>query len=94
MRLRTQVLLILLLPLLGLIGLSSSLVVEKRHRLADMTAFEDLAIFATEVSDLVHDLQKERGVKQHMGDDTHVMLVDVSSSIMAKGRHWGGDKAQ
>jgi len=61
LRLRTQVLLILLLPLLGLIGLSVGVVTEKRQLMTDMASFEELAAFATEVSDLVHDLQKERG---------------------------------
>lgn len=61
LRLRSQVLLILLLPMLGLFALSFDKVTEKRQIMDDMTRFEEIAQFATEVSALVHELQKERG---------------------------------
>jgi methyl-accepting chemotaxis protein len=61
MRLRTQVLLILFFPVLGLLGLSIDKVMETRRVMDDMTRFEEIAQFATEVSGLVHELQKERG---------------------------------
>ncbi|HLN25712.1 MAG TPA: nitrate- and nitrite sensing domain-containing protein [Patescibacteria group bacterium] len=52
---------ILLFPMLGLLGLSIDKVAQKRHVMDDMTRFEEIAQFATEVSSLVHELQKERG---------------------------------
>lgn len=61
LRLRTQVFLILLLPLLGLIGLSGKIIVDKQRLMADMSRFEEIAQFAVEVSTLVQELQKERG---------------------------------
>ncbi len=60
MRLRTQVLLILLLPLLGLVGLGADMVAGKQRLMADMSRFEEIAQFAVEVSAFVHELQKER----------------------------------
>ncbi len=61
LRFRTQVLFVLLLPVLGLLGLSTDLVRDKRHLMTAMENFEDIAGFAPDIGNLVHQLQKERG---------------------------------
>ncbi len=61
LRLRTQVVLLLLAPLLGLMGLSVQIVADKHAVMSDMARFDTLAQLAPEIGALVHELQKERG---------------------------------
>ena len=51
----------LILPLLGMLGFSSYVVVEKSHISAETARLTTLASYATDISALVHELQKERG---------------------------------
>jgi hypothetical protein len=59
---RFRIALSLVLPLLGLIGLSAAGVWERRDVAAEMATMHTLADLAPFVGDLVHELQKERGL--------------------------------
>ncbi|PHS79534.1 MAG: chemotaxis protein [Rhodospirillaceae bacterium] len=50
-----------LLPILGLLFFSSSSILEKRHIANQMQRLQHIATLAPVISDLIHDLQKERG---------------------------------
>ena len=58
---RTRIILALLLPILGLIFFSTSAVLEKRQTSIELGNLHDMARVAPVISDLVHELQKERG---------------------------------
>jgi methyl-accepting chemotaxis protein len=51
----------LILPLLGMLGFSSYVVVEKSRIAAETERLTTLASYATDISALIHELQKERG---------------------------------
>lgn len=61
LKIRSRIALALLLPILGLIFFSGSLVLEKRQAANEMQALQDMARMAPVISNLVHELQKERG---------------------------------
>lgn len=51
----------LLLPVLGLVFFAGAMVLERRAVMAEMAALERLAAVASDISAVVHELQKERG---------------------------------
>ena len=61
LRIRTSIALSLLLPILGLIVFSGSMVLDKRQTAAEMQGLEKLAKLAPVISNMVHELQVERG---------------------------------
>jgi len=61
LRIRTRILLVLLLPLAGFVGLASLTVLQQAGTAAEMSRLADMAELAPRLSALVHELQKERG---------------------------------
>jgi methyl-accepting chemotaxis protein len=61
-RIRTRIALALLVPVLGMIGFSGFVLVERRAVVSEMDALQELAGIAPSISRLVHELQKERGI--------------------------------
>jgi methyl-accepting chemotaxis protein len=61
LRIRSRILLTFVLPVLGLLWFSGMAVLDKRSALANLDALRQLTMVATEISTLVHELQKERG---------------------------------
>jgi hemerythrin-like metal-binding protein len=61
LKIRTRILLALSLPVLGLLFFSTSRVIEKNNISKNMTSLTTLAQLAPTISNLVHELQKERG---------------------------------
>lgn len=61
LKIRSRILLALLLPILGLIFFSASAVLEKHKVSSEMSQLYDMAQLAPVISNLVHELQKERG---------------------------------
>lgn len=61
MSIKYKLALLALLPLLGLIYFSASNIQEKYHIEQQMTAIQDLSLYAVKASALVHETQKERG---------------------------------
>ncbi len=61
-RIRTRVLLALFLPLMGLVGMSGYVLLERFETARDMAQVEAVAELATRISSVVHELQRERGL--------------------------------
>ena len=61
LRIRTRIALALLLPLLGFVAVSGYVVAEKRATVAEMSDLRVVASFASRISGLVHEVQRERG---------------------------------
>ncbi|MEI6559941.1 MAG: nitrate- and nitrite sensing domain-containing protein [Rhodospirillaceae bacterium] len=59
---RTRVLLAALLPVLGLLWFAGDVVVEKQRTVSALAAVDTLATVVNDISALVHELQKERGM--------------------------------
>jgi methyl-accepting chemotaxis protein len=60
-RIRTRLLLALLIPVIGFIAASSYILLEKNVIHREAGSVRALSAFATQISNLVHELQKERG---------------------------------
>ena len=67
----------LVLPLMGLLGASGYVLVEKRQTVSDMEQLADLSEFATRLSALAHELQKERGASAVYQGSNGEKLADV-----------------
>ncbi len=61
LRVRTKILLIVTLPLIVLLYLSSTVILQQQHNKALLTGFRDAVVLSTKISALVHEIQKERG---------------------------------
>lgn len=61
-RIGVRILLALLLPLMALAAFSGTLVIERHRTATEMKMMQDLTDLAPFVDDLVHELQKERGL--------------------------------
>ena len=61
LKIRTRIALSLILPIVGLVLFSGTLVLEKRHTATEMHGLEQLSHLAPVISSLVHELQTERG---------------------------------
>jgi methyl-accepting chemotaxis protein len=61
-RIRTRVMILVMLPLVGLMAMSATTAVEHFRTAASMAALKDLAGLAPGLSALVHEMQKERGI--------------------------------
>ena len=61
-RIGNRVLLALLLPVLGMLVFSGMAVVDKNRTASAMSEINEMAVLAQQVSGLVHELQKERGM--------------------------------
>jgi len=61
LKISTSIALSLLLPIVGLVLFSGSMVLDKRHTATDMQGLHDLAQLAPVISNLAHELQMERG---------------------------------
>ncbi len=59
--LKIKILLIVILPLAGYLGVSGITIVKDYQQLKSYTAINDLSILSKHISNLVHELQKERG---------------------------------
>ncbi len=59
--LKIKILLIVILPLAGYLGVSGITLVKNYQQLKSYTAIYDLSILSNHISSLVHELQKERG---------------------------------
>jgi methyl-accepting chemotaxis protein len=57
----TRISLLLVLPMMGLLIFSGMIILEKRETVKRMESLQELADLAPTISDLVHELQKERG---------------------------------
>ncbi|CAN0509260.1 unnamed protein product, partial [Laminaria digitata] len=81
MKIRTRIYLALCLPLIGLVAFSGLLVVKDYQAVERVEAVRTLADLTPDVSALVHELQKERGVSAGFigskGDDTFRTRVDA-----------------
>ena len=62
----TRISLALILPVTGLVLFSGLVVMEKRETATDMAELQELADMAPEISALVHEMQKERGLSAGM----------------------------
>ena len=82
LKIKARVMLALVLPLMGLLGVSGYVLVEKRQTVSDMGQLGELSEFATRVSALVHELQKERGASAVYQGSNGEKMADV----MAKQR--------
>jgi methyl-accepting chemotaxis protein len=58
---RTRILLVVLLPLLGFLGATTLIVLDKRRVMQEMSALTELADVTADISALVHHMQRERG---------------------------------
>ncbi|WP_448188153.1 methyl-accepting chemotaxis protein [Azospirillum sp. sgz301742] len=61
MRIRHRFALVVVLPLLGMLGFSAAAMLDSRQTLKTMERLEGMAALVSDVSALVHELQKERG---------------------------------
>jgi len=61
LRIRHRFALVVVLPLLGMLGFSVAAMLDSRRTLTAMERLEDMAGLVSDVSALVHELQKERG---------------------------------
>lgn len=61
LRVRTKILLIVILPLIALLYLSSTVILQKHQDKVSLTGFRDAVVLSTKISALVHEIQKERG---------------------------------
>ncbi|HYH39202.1 MAG TPA: methyl-accepting chemotaxis protein [Azospirillum sp.] len=61
LRIRHRFALVVILPLLGMLGFSVAAMLESRRTLASMERLEEMAGLVSDVSAVVHELQKERG---------------------------------
>jgi len=59
--LKIKILLIVILPLAGYLGVSGITLIKDYQQLKSYTAIHDLSILSNHISSLVHELQKERG---------------------------------
>jgi methyl-accepting chemotaxis protein len=82
LKIKARIMLALVLPLMGLLGVSGYVLIEKRQTVSDMEQLAELSEFATRVSALVHELQKERGASAVYQGSNGEKLADV----MAKQR--------
>src|SRR5713226_1381959 len=57
-----RIVLLVLLPILGMLGLSVDILLAKRQQAAEMVKLAQLASYATDIGGLVHELQKERAI--------------------------------
>ena len=62
MRLRTRLLLLILIPLVGLLFFSLQTTLDKWRQAGEMTQLEELSKISAHIGALVHELQKERGM--------------------------------
>jgi len=62
LKIGTRISLSLLLPILGLLFFAGTTLVEKQQVASNMESLKELAILGPVISDLVHELQKERGI--------------------------------
>ena len=70
LRIRTQILLIVLLPLIGMFGFGGYVVAEQRAAARATAAISEVTAIAPDISNLVHELQKERGQSgAYLGSD-------------------------
>ncbi len=61
LRVKTKILLIVILPLIAFLYLSSMIILEKQHDVSMLSSFRDGVVLSTKISALVHEVQKERG---------------------------------
>lgn len=80
MKIGARMMLALLLPLLGLAGISGFVLIEQRQTVEQMVEVGSLAEFATRASELVHELQKERGASAVFQGSNGERLADVMAA--------------
>jgi len=61
MKIRTRIVLIVLVPVMLALGLAANLLLNKHGEVEEMVKLERLSTFTMEIGSLVHELQKERG---------------------------------
>ncbi len=61
LRVKTKILLIVILPLIAFLYLSSMIILEKQQDVSMLSSFRDGVVLSTKISALVHEVQKERG---------------------------------
>ncbi len=61
LRVKTKILLIVVLPLIAFLCLSSMIILERQHDVAQLSSFRGGVVLSTKISALVHEIQKERG---------------------------------
>src|SRR5712692_695492 len=57
-----RIILVVLLPMLGMLGLSAEILLTKQRQAAEMVKLAQLSSYATDIGGLVHELQKERAI--------------------------------
>lgn len=84
LKIRTRIALTLLLPILGLLIFSGSLILSKRQTAAETSSLYNLASLGPTVSALVHELQKERGASAvFIGSKGAKMRAELPAQIQA-----------
>ena len=77
LKISARIMLALVLPLIGLLGVSGYVLMEKRQTVSDLEHLGALSEFATRVSVLIHELQKERGASAVYQGSNGEKLADV-----------------